>query len=278
MQGTALSMKDDIAISVLLPTRGRTQALDRAVMSLVHTAANPSKIEILLGFDDDDQSSSDWFLDNIAPQLDEAGVTYAVMQFRPMGYVRLNEYVNTLAGQSQGDWLMFWNDDALMETQDWDRAITQHTGSFRVLRMPTHREHPYAIFPIVPRAWYENFGYISAHQISDAWVSQIAYMLDIMQNIDVKVTHDRHDLTGNNKDATYQERVMLEGRPNDPRDFNHILWRRHRQHDALQICEWLENQGQDMSWFRGVMAGTQDPWARMLSPEYDPNRQVAQFR
>jgi hypothetical protein len=164
-----------------------------------------------------------------------------------------------------------------MESQDWDQRIRE-VQDFRVLRIPTHRSHPYAIFPIVPRAWYDLFGYISAHQLSDSWVSQIAYMLDIMQNIDVTVTHDRFDLTGNNKDDTWQNRPMLEGRPEDPRDFNHITWRNRRMNDAARICEMLEQQGYSMPWFRGVIAGTQDPWAKMVSAEYDPNRQLQLFK
>jgi len=266
-----------IEISVLLPTRGRTESLRRSIMSLVSTVSHPGQIEILLAFDNDDTSSSDWFHENISDLITKAGVEYTAWELSKMGYIRLNEYVNFLAGKSRGRWLMFWNDDAVMESQSWDQRISEVT-EFQVLRIPTHRDHPYAIFPIVPRAWYDLFGYISAHQISDAWTSQMAYMLDIMQNIEVQVTHDRHDLTGNNKDSTFDQRVMLEGNPTDPRDFNHKNWRLRRIQDAVKICEMLEAQGRDMSWFRSVLKGTQDPWAKMCSPEYDPNRQLSTYK
>lgn len=278
MTATPQCMKDDISISVLLPTRGRTDALARSVLSLVHTVSDPTALEILLAFDDDDNASVDHFQQHIAHAIDEAGIAYTALQMPRLGYVKLNQYVNMLAGRARGRWLKFWNDDAVMLTQAWDIKIIEHDPHFRVLRMPTHRDHPYAIFPIVPRAWYDMFGYISDHQISDAWVSQIAYMLDIMHNIDVTVVHDRHDLTGNNADATFQQRVMLEGRPEDPQDFNHVAWRRRRQQDAARICGMLEQQGVDMSWFRGVAAGTQNPWARMTSAEWDPNGQLKVFR
>jgi len=266
-----------VEISVLLPTRGRTESLQRSIMSLVTNADDPSRIEILLAFDNDDTVSSSWFQSNIADQITKAGVQYTAWELPRMGYIRLNEYVNYLARQSRGRWLMFWNDDAVMESAGWDLSISQEQD-FYVLRIPTHHDHPYAIFPIVPRAWYDLFGYISAHQISDAWVSQIAYMLDIIKNIDVKVTHDRHDLTGNNKDTTYDQRIMLEGRPDDPRDFNHQDWRLRRTYDASQICKMLESQGRDMSWFRAVLKGQQDPWAKMCSPEYDPNHQLSIYK
>jgi len=268
-------MKADI--SILLPTRGRTTALQTSVGSILDKASDAGTIEILLAFDHVDQSSFQWFEQHIAPEIDHAGAHYACFGFDRLGYIRLNEYVNYLAGQAQGDWLFFWGDDAIMETQAWDHRIRE-VRDFRVLRIPTHNCHPYAIFPIVPRTWYDLFGYISDHQLTDSWVSQIAYLLDIMHNIEVTVTHDRFDLTGNNKDDTWKNRPMLEGRPEDPRDFNHITYRNRRMNDAGRICEMLERQGKDMTWFRAVIAGKQDPWAKMVSAEYDPNRQLALFK
>ena len=194
-----------------------------------------------------------------------------------MGYIRLNEYLNELSGHATGEWLLFWGDDAIMHTQGWDQRIREVQG-FRVLRMPTHNQHPYAIFPIVPRTWIELFGYLSPHQLTDTWVSQMAYILNIMHDIDVEITHDRFDLTGNNNDDTYRNRPMLEGNPRDPRDFNHVTWRNRRFQDCRRIYEHMREQGQDNTWFENVMAGKQDPWARMVSEECDPNRQVMKYQ
>jgi hypothetical protein len=268
-------MKADI--SILLPTRGRTTALQTSLSSILKKASDPGSIEILLAFDHDDAASFHWFEHNVAGMIDDAGAHYTCFGFDRLGYIRLNEYINHLAGHSQGQWLFFWGDDAIMESADWDQRIRE-IQDFRVLRIPTHNQHPYAIFPIVPRAWYDLFGYVSAHQLTDSWVSQIAYLLDIMHNIDVTVTHDRFDLTGNNKDDTWKNRPMLEGRPEDPRDFNHMNWRNRRMTDAARIFEMLEHKGHDMPWFRGVVAGTQDPWTKMVSDEYDPNHQLTIFK
>jgi hypothetical protein len=195
-----------------------------------------------------------------------------------MGYIRLNEYVNALAEVAAGDWLMFWNDDAFMESADWDTEIAKHTGKFCCLRMPTHNLHPYAIFPIVPKKWHELFGYLSSHQISDAWISQISYMLDIMVTVPIKVVHDRHDLTGNNHDETFKNRPMLEGNPNHPRDFNHVEWRKRRFQDAVTINAHLESIGQSTEWFQNVVEGKQPPWEKMCGPEFDPNHQLMQYK
>lgn len=262
-----------VELSVLLPTRGRTQMLKESIMSLLDLAKFPDQIELLLMFDDDDQKSFDWFQTNIAPQIEQSGSSFRVWQTPRLGYEYLHKYVNFLASQAQAPWLMFWNDDAKMLTKEWDKEITS-VKDFCVLRMPTHNEHPYAIFPILPAEWYNIFGYLSCHQLSDAWISQIAYMLDIVRNIPVNALHDRHDLTGNNEDRTFQERVILEGKPDDPKDFNHVSNRQLRLNDASKLAKWLESQGQDMSWFNDVLSGKQDPWAKMTGPEYDPNQQL----
>ena len=263
-----------IEISVLLPTRGRTTALSDSIMTLVDNTTNPETVEYLLAFDNDDIESYQWFQENIADKIDQAGSSYTCLGFEPMGYIRLNEYVNHLAKVAKGRWLFFSNDDAIMHSSGWD-AVIADKKEFAVLRIPTHNQHPYAIFPIVPKEWYTLFGYLSPHQINDAWISQVGYMLDIVVNIPLEVTHDRHDLTGNNKDETFQSRIMLEGNHYDPRDFNYVTWRKRRMRDAAVIAQYLKSQGRDISWFENVLNKRQDPWEKMTGPEYDPNKQLA---
>lgn len=250
--------------------------LKRSLMSLASLAKDPTCIEIMLGFDDDDTQSSDWCVEHILPELDELGVSYDIRQYSRLGYTRLHEYVNSLAQYAHGNWMMFWGDDAVMQTQDWDQRVVE-VDRFRVLRVSTHNKHPYSIFPIVPRKWIEILGYMSCHALNDSTVSQIGYMLDIMHNIDVEVLHDRFDLTGNNQDETWENRPMLEGNPKDPRDFNHVSWRKRRIEDAKKLAEFLRSQGEDTTWFDNVLKGRQDPWAKMTGPVYDPNGHLMRF-
>lgn len=263
-------------IAVVLPTRGRTDALDVSLMSLVDNCADPKRIQYLLAFDNDDQESIDYFKEHIAPKIEAAGSAWSALAFDPVGYARLNEYINVLASEASANWIFFWNDDALMHSKDWDKTITKETGMFNVLRIPTHNEHPYAIFPIVPRDWYLLFGYLSLHQLSDAWISQIGYMLDIVKNIDIDVTHDRADLTGNNADDTFKERQIFEGNPYDPRDFNHPTYGNKRFDDAMRIYWYLKGKGYNMNFFERVLAGQQDPWTSMNAN--DPNDQVTTIK
>ena len=264
-------------IAILLPTRGRSDSLERSVKSVIELAADPSRIQIMFGFDNDDDVGTQCFIDELQPWLDEHKVNYTAMTFNPLGYIRLNEYVNELARKSDARWLVFWNDDAVMETGAWDQEIMIHEGEFKLLAFHTHNDHPYSIFPIVPRKWLDLLGYLSPHQISDAWLSQQAYMLDIWERIPVDVLHDRHDLTGNNGDETFQNRPMLEGNPRDPRDFHSVQQMDVRHTDCAKIAQYLESKrGQDMSFFANIFRGTQDPWEKLALN--DVNKQMVQFK
>jgi hypothetical protein len=136
--------------------------------------------------------------------------------------------------------------------------------------------HPYSIFPIVPRKWYDLLGYISPHPTQDGWVSQQAYMLDIYERIPVDVLHDRFDLTGNNKDEIFESRTMLEGKPNDPNDFHSIQQMELRHRDCAKLATYMKSQGLSVEFFDNIFKGTQDPWEKLA--ENDPNSLMVQFK
>ena len=270
-------MNPEFDIAILLPTRGRSGALQKSIQSLIELASRPDRVQILLGFDRDDTVGRQYFTTSVQPWLDQKKVNYLALLFDPMGYIRLNEYVNALAKKSSAHWMVFWNDDAVMQTPGWDQEIMHWQGQFKLLAFHTHRDHPYSIFPIVPRPWLDILGYLSPHQISDAWLSQQAYMLDIWQRIPVHVLHDRHDLTGNNHDSTYANRPMLEGNPMDPRDFHSIQQSTIRHRDAHTIADYIEQHyNHDLSFFRRIWTGQQDPWEKLKAN--DVNAQMVQFR
>jgi len=264
-------------ISILLPTRGRSDMLERSIKSLIELADNPNMVQIMLGFDRDDSIGLEYFTKELQPWLNEKSVKYKAMLFDPLGYIRLNEYVNTLAQNSAGRWLVFWNDDAVMETKGWDTEIIQWDGEFKLLAFHTHNDHPYSIFPIAPRRWLEILGYLSLHQLSDAWLSQQAYMLDIWQRIPVHVLHDRHDLTGNNNDCTFHDRVLLEGNPADPQDFHSVANLEQRHRDCFKLAEILKKEyNHDITFFENIFKGLQDPWEKLA--QNDVNSQMVQFK
>lgn len=253
----------DIKISILLPTRGRTDQLDKSVSSLIDLANEPEKLQWLFGFDKDDQESFLWFKENVLPKIENSGGVYTCLSFEPLGYIRLHEYVNKLASYATGEWFVFWNDDAVMQDSGWDAEIMKSTGEFCLQAFDTHNKHPYSIFPIVPREWFELIGHLSQHQLNDAWLSQIAWMLDIVKQIPVEVLHDRADLTGENKDETFKKRIIFEGNPNDPRDFNYVAARKARIGEANRIAEYLLGKNYPLEHWKKVCQGQADVWEKM---------------
>jgi hypothetical protein len=262
-------------IAMLLATRGRTDSLGRSIRSLVELADNIAQVQIMFAFDRDDEAGLNYFATDLQPWLDARDIAYSAMKFDRMGYIGLHKYNNAMAAQTSAKWLCIWNDDAVMETQGWDTTIMSYDGEFKLLSYRTHNLHPYSIFPIVPRKWYDLLGYISPHPTQDGWVSQQAYMLDIYERIPVDVLHDRYDLTGNNHDDTFRNRPMLEGKPDDPRDFHskQMLDLRHR--DAAKLATYMRTIGVSTRFFENVFNGTQDPWEKLA--KNDVNKLMVQF-
>jgi hypothetical protein len=269
-----MSTRFDIAI--LLATRGRQEPLMRSLESLVNLAHDVKRMQFMLAFDRDDAVGIDYFVKTVQPWMNQQGLQYHAEVFEPMGYINLHKYNNAMDARTNSDWLVIWNDDAVMQTQDWDSIIASHTGQFQLLAFHTHRDHPYSIFPIVPRAWFDLLGYISPHPTQDGWVSQQAYMLDIWQRIEVDVLHDRYDLTGNNADETFRNRPMLEGKPSDPRDFHSQQMIELRHQDCGKLAAYMVSKGLSIEFFENIFRGLQDPWEKLA--KNDVNGQMVQFK
>lgn len=265
----------NIKLSVILPTRNRTTSLNLSIKSLVNRAADPRSLEILIAFDLDDYSGITYFNENLKQWIIDKGCNLKILTSPRLGYARLNEYCNMLARISEGDWVMMWNDDAIMDTEGWDTHITKYTGQFKVLSVITHNEHPNSIFPIVPLSYVQILGFFSRHAECDNEISQIGYLLDIFERIPVYVTHDRADLTGNNKDQTYAERNFV-SQPfafEEEGSFHHYKTTHKRYLDVERIAEWMRHNNLDTSWWDSILNKTNpDPWKKMK--ENDPNKQI----
>jgi hypothetical protein len=225
-----------MTISILLPTRKRVSQLKKSMDSLLSNAKNPDKIQPLFGVDDDDTETLE-FLKTTNYQ------NQSVLKFKRLGYENLHIYNNSLCAYAQGTWVMFFNDDAIMNTKHWDEII-EAEKNFNVLRVKEQTGHPYSIFPIFPWDWFRLLDHISLHGQNDAWISEIAYMLDIMKDVDIEVIHDRADITGNNNDSVFKERVYKEGHPDQEGDLHHVKMWNARTADASKLAWYLEKIGQ----------------------------------
>jgi hypothetical protein len=133
---------------------------------------------------------------------------------------------------------MFWNDDAVMLTNAWDREVLKYPDYFGCLRMQCiNHQHPFALFPIIPQGWVKLFKEISPVVHSDWWIYNVTAPLTRMLNIRVDVYHNRADITGGNNDETYRETsYSADGKdPTNPVDYAHP----DRQRDLMTWRERL---------------------------------------
>jgi hypothetical protein len=195
-------------ISVLLPTRQRVELVKHSLHNLVSTASNPADLEILIAYDDDDTQSQEFFSGPEWQQwIADAGVSARVFCVPPRGYKLLQEYYNYLAIQSQGQWLLLWNDDAVIETPNWDDHVRQNDSWRMLLHIPCRNlATNSSIFPLFHRDWIDLFGIVSPINHADSWISEVCWQARAKRNIDVVAFHDRADLTGNNRDETFLQR------------------------------------------------------------------------
>ena len=256
----------DFDISVLLPTRARTDMLFRSIQTLFDLADNKDRIYLLVGFDRDDAKGIDYFSQEIQPWLADNDIEYSAMIFEPMGYENMNVYYNWLAKKQSADWYFVWNDDATMITQGWDTVVCNCKDDFQILKVHTHHEHPYSIFPIVPHKWYELLGTLSRHQMIDAEISQMAYMIDTVKIVDIDVIHEPSPVP----------KVRFENSVDDTRDFHHKSWRDQRMKDCAILATYMHSvDPSSTEFFRNVLEGRQDPWEKLVAN--DINKQQIQF-
>ena len=67
-----------IDISILLPTRGRPKPLEQCLRTLLDRAKDPSRIEVMLAFDNDDTENIKHFVDVVQPYLDDLGAAHCI--------------------------------------------------------------------------------------------------------------------------------------------------------------------------------------------------------
>jgi hypothetical protein len=216
------------SISVILPTRGRFELCCKSLDSLFNNAEDPHKIEVMIGYDNDDI--------NIANQIKHyyrGRENIRFYEYPRYGYKYLNKYVNDLSLKANGKWLFLWNDDAIMESYGWDNVINAY-NRFCCICPRTNTGH-FGLFPIIPKKWVEITGHFSLNCSNDSWVEEISQDLNInIKEYNIYITHDRGDVTGNNRDTTFYEREY-------DNTYGSEEQKQLRKNDATKIVEYLKN-------------------------------------
>lgn len=181
-------------VSILLPTRGRPGHLYHAVDSLYSLAKDKGNLEFIFKADTDDPETID-AVEKLAviPGLKVKNI----ISPRGNGYFDMHHWVNDMARQATGDWLLLFNDDARMTTQDWDTAL-MHIGTgmpwFGIadvcLIMAQTIGRPFANeFIILRRKTFEILGHISLSPHNDNWIYGVMEFLRVRLTAPIHIEH-----------------------------------------------------------------------------------------
>lgn len=205
-------------ISVLMPTRGRPELAKQAIASL------GKGVEVLVYLDEDDPKFNEYSFENVRVTTGERS-----------GYNRLYNYYNILGEKATGDWLMLWNDDAIMETEWWQDKIWRYNHT--VPHVLTFHEQD-NLFPIISKKLFDLLGHFSLSPHVDSWVQYIGEHAGIQTLVpDVNIKHFREET----QDDTYRE-----GREHvkiTSPEYNSAEMTRLRDKDVEIVKQWVgENQ------------------------------------
>lgn len=158
-------------VSVLLPSRGRPKQLVESILSLHNAATDKNNLEFLCKLDNDDPDSLD--------VLRALPITAKlIVSPRGNGYADMHLWINQLAKQASGDWLLLWNDDTRMLTKGWDNILEDSNLDNGVSDVcclsPITRDQPGARgFPFVRKQVTDILGRYSPIPHNDTWITTL---------------------------------------------------------------------------------------------------------
>lgn len=174
-----------IDISVVLPSRGRPQSLERAIASL--TAKGGAGLEVIVGLDEDDPTRIE------AAELlkDYPGVIVSVNPRQPS----VGVLFNLLAKSARGNWFIPFPDDYTIVTDGWcDRlrhAVRNLPGDLGVAYLADQLYKGFSTFPVVSRRTIELNGFFMPEffpfLFGDTWWNEVGNLCGVKQPIDAHV-------------------------------------------------------------------------------------------
>jgi hypothetical protein len=228
-------------LTIIYPTRKRYDLFIKSTESLIEKCSDINNLEILVTMDNDD---TDTILKTEEYISDKPFIKLMISERHY--YRNLNFYVNAAAKVANGDYLLLWNDDCIMETDNYDLVMDKYKDKFMVVNplVVNHkdycRQNNRMLFPIIPKEWVDITGRWSNSGACDSWIELISNELNIsLYEDDIRIFHDRFNLTGNNLDEIYTESV--DDKNHIFRDFFTEQQHNERKIDSDLIKEYLSN-------------------------------------
>jgi len=219
-------------ISILCPTRGRTDRLSIMINSCLKTADNPERIEFILYIDDDEK----------IPVIDNKNANINVLS-GPR--IWLSGMHNACAAVATGEILMWAADDICFVTYGWDIEVTNQFKKWNDglgLVFPndlSNYKGKLATHAFVKREWLRAFGSLVPPYLPDAytdnWITYLATAINRITYLEnIIVEHLQYRQGKSKYDETYETRARNTQIKNHKATFRRL--HRERRTDIVIVC------------------------------------------
>jgi hypothetical protein len=176
-------------VSILLPSRGRPGKLLETVDRLLLTAKRAADVEIMVTVDHDDAESM--------ALIDKCCHVVWTVNYQEEKDRTISGMINLMASKARGDWFLWWNDDAWMATQEWDR-IAQTVPPGYLGRTLPHVHFGYTEYPVLTRVGMEKLGFLIPPQIpwwgSDPALYRLFDSMKRVVDIPIEIVHNSNPI------------------------------------------------------------------------------------
>lgn len=223
-------------VSLLAPSRGRPESLERMVQSAFKTAAEP--VEVLCYWDEDDDSNY--------PMIE--GVTYV----RGPRLV-LSEAWNACSEYAQGDIMGHLGDDVIFHTPHWDQLVVNRFDIFAdkiafVFGKDGNEHDRLKVFGthgFIHRRWVDAVGYFVPPYFSsdhnDTWLNDVAHIINRhVYEPEIYMEHMHPALGKGDWDQTHKDRLERAKKDKPGELYYSAEMIRRRMLDANKLLEVME--------------------------------------
>jgi hypothetical protein len=197
---------------VLLPSRARPERLEASLESLEENAYQPEQIDYWVRVDDDDKLTLPHLhrLTLVAPER-----VHFLVGPRLQGYRSMDVFWNELARAATGDWLLCWNDDAIMATPHWDGELWRIINGMRprprlIAPVDDGTSYGWPAFPVVHRSIPQRLGHLTVFPSVDNWLEDVVHKPGIWPCVQTSAIHIQHQRPTRTQYAAYADQTWQE--------------------------------------------------------------------
>lgn len=154
-----------IDISLIMCFRERMDFFRDMIKTLLETVHNPTRLELLIAMDDDDQAT----IAMVKEMIPALPFTVKIFEYVRSDYL-IKTHLNPTAKHAVGTWFLGIADDTRFITKDWDKIIFERMndeafaqGDAFLLGLPSdgleHNGLDFSCWPVTSKEAHDAFGY-----------------------------------------------------------------------------------------------------------------------